>query len=387
MTGSVTRGPLTPWEATFLMVGAGVGAGIMAVPFLAERVGFGAVVLILVVAYAVSALTHLLLAEAMFRDGADLQVVELMRRYVFRGRLGLPLTWFVLITLGIAFLAALAAYVSASGEIVTKLTGLPARPAEALVYAVSAGVVFFGLGAVGAWERVGAIGLVACAALLAVGAAGAVSGLRWTPSGSMTDVLGLYGVVMFGYYTFFTVPQVVKGLSPDRPAAVRAILVGTAANGALMAVITAVALAVSPEVTAVAIVGIADGLGSWAGLVGSLFMLLALITSYWSMSLALADMITERTGRPTWVGWLIATLPSLLVLWLGVWQFLSWLRLAAGLTALAVAVLTIPLYVNAKRDGPNATPAWTLGWLGSTPVLVAVFLATVLMAIGALLGL
>ena len=43
-------------------------------------------------------------------------------------------------------------------------------------------------------------------------------------------------------------------------------------------------------VTAVAIVGIADGLGTWAGLAGSLFVLLALVTSYWSMSLALADM-------------------------------------------------------------------------------------------------
>ena len=30
---------LTQWEATSLMVGAGVGAGIMAVPFLTERVG------------------------------------------------------------------------------------------------------------------------------------------------------------------------------------------------------------------------------------------------------------------------------------------------------------------------------------------------------------
>ncbi len=30
---------LTRWEAISLMVGAGIGAGIMAVPFLAEKVG------------------------------------------------------------------------------------------------------------------------------------------------------------------------------------------------------------------------------------------------------------------------------------------------------------------------------------------------------------
>ena len=60
---------LTHWEATSLMVGAGVGAGIMAVPYLAQRVGLVGLALILPIAWAASVLVHLMLAEVLFRTG------------------------------------------------------------------------------------------------------------------------------------------------------------------------------------------------------------------------------------------------------------------------------------------------------------------------------
>jgi len=378
---------LTFWEATFLMVGAGVGAGIMAVPYLAERVGVAWLVAILVVAYVASGLTHLLLAEVLFRTGQDLQVVELMRLYVFRGRFGTALTWLVFTFLGVAFLANLAAYVSASGEVVTDLTGLVPWLAEVVVYIASAGVVFFGLKAVGVFERFGGLVLIAVVVVLGIGALGGPFDLEWTRSGGIPDLLAVYGVAMYGYYTFFSVPQVVKGLSPDRRAAVRAILLGLLLNGVLMAAIAAIALGVPGDVTKVAVTGIAAALGSWAGTMGQLFILVALVTSYWSVSLALADIIRERTAISARVSWLVATLPSLLILSLGVWQFLEWLRLAAGLTAIVIAVTTIPMYRNALRDGAVHDPGWSLGRWGSPVMLGLIFFATVLMAIGAASGL
>ena len=150
---------LSFWGATSLMVGAGVGAGIMAVPYLAERVGLVGLAMILPIAWAASALIHLMLAEVLFRTGRDLQVVELMRLYVLRGRVGRWLLWAVFALLSVAFLANLAAYVSGAGEIVADLTGIDRRLAELLVYVVSAGVVFFGLRAVGIAERFGALAL------------------------------------------------------------------------------------------------------------------------------------------------------------------------------------------------------------------------------------
>jgi amino acid permease len=375
------------WGATSLMVGAGVGAGIMAVPYLAERVGLAGLAVILPVAWAASSLVHLMLAEVLFRTGRDLQVVELMRLYVFRGRLGGTLLWTVFVLLSVAFLANLAAYVSGAGEIVADLAGIDRRVAEVLVYVVSAGVVFFGLRGVGIAERFGALGLIACVMVLGIGIAGIPLEPPLGPSGTATDWLALYGMVMYAYWTFYSVPQVVAGMGSDRRGAVAAILLGLAVNGLLTAAVAVIALGVSTEVTEVAIIGIADRIGDWAGVVGSLFILAAFVTSYWSVSLALADILRERTAIGVRPAWLLATLPSLLVLWLGIGEFLEWLRLAAGATAIVVALITLPMYRTAQRLGPVAVPEWSLGRLGSPIVLALALLAMVLMAVGSLLQL
>ena len=116
---------LTPLRATSLMIGAGVGAGIMAVPFLAERVGPAALAIVLVIAYAAAALIHLMLVEVLLRTGRPLQVIELMHVWVLDRPGRRPLLWLVFGLLTVAFVAALAAYVAAEAEIVSDATGLP----------------------------------------------------------------------------------------------------------------------------------------------------------------------------------------------------------------------------------------------------------------------
>jgi amino acid permease len=378
--------PLTRWEATSLMVGAGVGAGIMAVPFLAERVGLVGLALVLPVAWAASSLIHLMLAEVLFRTGRDYQIIELMQLYLLRGRIGRWLLWAIFAFLSIAFLANLAAYVSGAGEIVAGLVGIDQRLAEFLVYAISAGVVLFGLKAVGVAERFGALALVGLVAAIGVGAVPLLFHAPLGPSGSVSQWLAFYGMVMYALWTFYSVPQVVKGLGPDRRGAIRAILVGLGINGMLTASVALVALGISNEVTEVAIIGIAERIGPWAGLTGSLFIASSLVTSYWSVSLALADILQERTGISGRLAWLFATLPSLLVLWIGVWQFLEWLRLAAGATAIVVALITIPMYRQARLSGPVKDPGWTLGHWGSPVMLALTLLSLILMTIGSLVS-
>ena len=378
---------LTFWEASSLIMGAGVGAGILAVPYLASLSGFSVFLVVLAVAYAASCLLHLMLAEVMFRTDRELQIVELMRHYVFRGRAGAWLVWPVFALLVVAFVANLSAYVSGEGEIVASLTGLPPRVAELVVYAVSAGVVFFGLKAVGVFEKFGALAMFGLVLAFVVSAFTVPFRLPLAPRGTWREALALYGMVMYGYYAFFSVPQAVKGLSPDRKKAVRAIAAGLAMNGAFMAAIAVVSLGVSREVTKLAAIGVAEALGTWAEVAGSLFTLLALMTSYWSVSLALADILRERTGIHPKLGWVLATLPSLLLLYTGIWRFQEWLRLAGGATAIVVVLITLPMFLNARRLGDVPDPGWTLGRWGGPVMLALVLLASLLMVAGSFVGL
>ena len=99
---------LSPLEATSLMVGAGVGAGIMAIPWLVARTGLLELVVVLVAAYGATCLVHLLLAEVCIRTGEDLQLVELVRLYLLRDRRWIWVVWLAFVLLTVAFLAALA---------------------------------------------------------------------------------------------------------------------------------------------------------------------------------------------------------------------------------------------------------------------------------------
>lgn len=378
---------LTFWEASSLIMGAGVGAGILAVPYFASLSGFSVFVVVLALAYLASCLLHLMLAEVMFRTDRELQLVELMKKYVFRGKVGPWLLWPVFGLLVVAFVANLSAYVSGEGEIVAALTGLPPRAAELVVYVLSAGVVFFGLKVVGVFEKLGMLALFALVLALVVGAFTVRFRLTVAPRGGWREGLALYGMVMYGFYAFFSVPQAVKGLSRDRRKAIRAIVTGLAMNGALMAVIVIVALGVSKEVTKLAIIGVADSLGRWADIAGSLFSLVAMLTSYWSVSLALADILHERTGIHPKLGWVLATLPSLLLLYAGIWRFMDWLRLAGGATAIVLVLITLPMYVNARRSGDVPEPAWSLGRWGGPAVLAFVLIASLLMAAGSFVSL
>ena len=377
-------GALTPIRATFLMVGAGVGAGIMAVPLLADQVGLAGLLVVLLLAYGGAGLIHLMLVEVLVRTGQPLQLIELIRLWVLPSGRRRWLLWVIFSLLVVAFAAALTAYVAAMSTILSESTGLPEPLCHPLVYAVSAGVVFFGLRAVGIFETLGSVALIGCVVALALGALGVGLQPPVDVRGAPLDALALFGMVMYGYYAFFSVPQVVKGLAPDGRAAARAVMAGLGVNGVLIAVVAVVALGVPADVTEVAIVGIADALGPWAGGIGSVFLVAALLTTYWAVSLALADVIAERVAVGFRVAWLVATLPSLLLLYAGAMGFLEWVRLAAGLTAIVIALVTIPMYVNARRDGPVREPDWSLGRWGNRPMLALALLATLLMAAGSL---
>ena len=56
-------------------------------------------------------------------------------------------------------------------------------------------------------------------------------------------------------------------------------------------------------------IGWSKGIGSWAEMVGSLFTILAMLTTYWSISLALADIVEEQLKLSRRLCWVIATLP------------------------------------------------------------------------------
>lgn len=375
---------LTFLEAASIVAGYGIGGGIMAVPYLASLAGWASLLVVSVLSYFVSLLLHLMIVEMMMRDDKRDQVVELLNEYLFRGRFGPFFTWAFFGLCVLAFFGTLTVYLVGSGEIFKETLHFPLWAGEVIFYVVAAGVAFFGLKAVGLSEKFGVTAIVLVVIVLVavtlVKLPFSFEGVKAV--GEFKPILALYGMVMFSLFAFFSVPQAVVGLRWNPRLVPWAVAAGLGITLVLVLVISLVVMGVNKEVTKIAIVGWGMALGGWSMVLGQVFILLAMLTSFWSISLALAVVLQERLGWGEKSSWAVSTLPSLVVALVGFTDFLGFLRLTGGLIAVLVAVIMVPAYLSTKKRGPVKTPAWTMGRWASHVFLAVVIVGYILVIIG-----
>lgn len=341
---------LTTWEAACIITGYGLGAGVLSMPWLAQKNGVPLSFLILTLALAASCLLHLMIAELTIQNGNSGQVIQCLSRFLWRGKLKSLMTVSFFVLMALILLTNLAAYIAGAAEVLEGLLPISALGAKLLFYAAAAAVVLFGLKAVGVSEKLAVTAIFAMVAVLAVASVLHIRNPLPLAPGSGNQALAYYGMAMFAMAAFFSVPQAVEGLEGDVTRIRRAVFLGIFQNYLLIVVITLCALLASTRVTEVAMVGWSQGIGLWAQIVGSLFTVMAMLTTYWSLSLALGGMVQDMLRTSHRVGWLAATLPSLALAMLNMGSFLSLMRTAGGLIAIVISVMVVPAFRNASRE-------------------------------------
>lgn len=369
---------LTIVESACIITGYGIGGGVMAMPYLAQRNGCLMSLLILAAAFLASFILHVMIAELAVKSGGGSQIIEVFSRYLFQGKYKKVLTLAFFVIMALVLFTNLAAYISGAAEIISELLGISLWLSRLLFYAAAASVVLFGLKAVGVSEKLAVgvifllVGLLACFSMLHIQNPLPVN------AGSITEGLVYFGMGMFAFSAFFSVPQAVSGLGGDGKKVRKAVFLGLLNNFILITVITVCALLSSAQVTEVAMIGWSKGIGSWAEMVGSLFTILAMLTTYWSISLALADIVEEQLKLSRRLCWVIATLPSLALTFAGLGGFMEFMRLAGGLIAILIALLVVPAFRKASREpGDSLLGRWSGGWMQ-----ILIIIAYVLMAVG-----
>lgn len=369
---------ITLWEGACIITGYGVGGGVLSMPYLAEKNGIIPALIILIVALAASYILHLMIADLTLKSDEGGQIVSCLSKFLFRGKLKtvLTLTFFALMALVLC--TNLAAYVVGAEEIIIGIIPMPSIVAQLIFYAAAASVVLFGLKVVGVSEKIAVgvifllIGILAVASLFSELHPVAVA--RFSTNGA----LAFFGMAMFSMSAYFSIPQAVEGLCRDAAKIKKAIFLGLFNNFILIIVITFCSLAASDGITEVAMVGWSRGIGAWAQIVGGVFTILAMLTTYWSLSLALGSIVDEQFSLGTKVCWIIATLPSLILAMLGFAGFMEFMRLAGGVIGIIVAIMIVPAYRNARREVPGSILEKT----GGTMTQILIFIAYILMGVG-----
>ncbi len=385
---SATSKKLTVFEAACVVAGLGFGGGIMAVPFLAALNGFIYLLAIMIIAFLISVLLHLMVVEVVLRGDTSQQLVEIFGKYLFfKGGWGNALTWTIFALIVVTFYALLAGYIVGCGELLRNFTALPLPAGMFISYVVAAGVVFFGLKAIGLSEKFAIIAIGVVLLILSVWSFGRPFNHVPLLTGTSRTMLALYGMLMFCFTGIFSVPQAAEGLSWNKRKVAGAVVLGIGINFIFVLVINCMVLLVSRPVTEVAIIGWSRAIGSWALALGSTFAFLALLTSYWSVSYALAVVMVERLKWGYRTAWLIATLPTFLMAIGTSAGFLDYMRYAGGAMAVLLAILIPPALGVSRKRAEGGRPLFSLGFLGGPFFRYFIIAAYLLMAVGSALPL
>lgn len=373
-----TKKQLTTWEAACIITGYGIGAGVLSMPYMAARNGLILSTLILILSLLASYVLHLMIAEIALKEGNGGQIISCLNRFLFRGKTKQVLTVIFFVLMAVILVTNLAAYISGAEEIIVGLLPIPSIAAKLLFYVVAASVVLFGLKAVGVSEKIAVTVIFALIAALAAASLLNIRNPLSLSAGSLNDALAYYGLAMFAMSAFFSVPQAVEGLDGDTKKIRKAVFLGLLNNFILILVISVCSLLSSTEITELAMVGWSAGIGLWAQVIGGLFTVLAMLTTYWSLSLALGGIVDDMLHTGTKISWLLATLPSLILVLFNVAGFLGLMRTAGGLIAIIIAVMVVPAYHNARRDVPENNLLRRSG----LPLEIMIVIAYILMAVG-----
>ena len=139
---------LSFFEATSIIVGHGVGAGILSVPYLASHNSVRETLLIVLFCYGFNLLLHLLIAELSYNnDGA--QFISCFDRELFSGKFKKIFTWAAFALLGVSVIVNVSAFLTGAAAVFRTWFGLSDTLGVLLFYLIGACVVFVGMNLVG----------------------------------------------------------------------------------------------------------------------------------------------------------------------------------------------------------------------------------------------
>ena len=365
---------LTFLESTSIIVGHGVGSGILSVPFLASRNNWHDIIWIAAVAYCMNLLLHFMIAELSLNNNGA-QFIKCFENELFVGKLKMACTWLAFGLLGFSVVVNVSGFITGAAAVFSAWFHLPSVVGMLLFYVLAASVVCI-------CEKIAVISMFGVIGILFVATMLSETTELSTKFYSNNNMLALYSMIAFSLSAVMSVPQVVKGLEGDEKGIRKAIAAGTGLNMALILLITFMTLLGCSNVTENgALVDLSGHLGGWVSIIGYVFSLLALATSFWANTLNLRDIVNEQTKWGEKISWLAATVPCLVIALVGVQSFVGFTRMAS-----VVQVLTgVGVIVAYNRSRKRAGTSLICGRLGSLPFQILAVAASLVASVGAVL--
>ena len=404
------------YKAAAVVAGNGIGSGVMAIPYYVLHAGTVGGMAAFAAAYIVSVLMHFMIATMVLRTmntdnghTGKADILDIFNKYLFKGRAGMILRFAFFALLVVVLTANLSAYISGAAQIFTQLLPVNGTVVKVIFFVAAAFVILAGLGAVCTTEAVTvSVMAVILLLMLSFSAFHINPGISIPAFGSVKEWAAAYSMIMFSFSAIFAVPQVVEYMTggserQEEPVGAeeqgkekrytgkkekeelkgykeqkqreelkqqkqqyedsvnkirRSIWLGLLINLVISVIVAVCTMITSKEVTDIAIVGWAEAVGGTVRVLGSLFIVFAMLTSFWSIGLASADIVAGQTHIKRKLSFVIATVPALIMTLILSNTFAEYLKLVGGAVAVIIALMAVPSYLLCMRNQAGEETAY-----------------------------
>ena len=381
---SGSEAKFTMAESVSMIMGNSIGTGIIAVPYLATKNSLLDVVWMVLIAYTVNVILHLIIAELSLNNGG-VQLVKSFEGELFHGKMKKVFSWIVFVVYGLAIMTGISGNINGGAQIFVNWFNMPLELAQILYYVIAGVVVFIGMKAVGIAQKYAIMVLFGIVGIMTAATFMHPLNSLYRAEFHWNNLIALYSMVVFATSANQAVIQVVKGLGGDAPRIRKSIFVGFALSSLFVLVVTATVLLGtkgSPD-KELAYMQLGESIGPWAVVLAGIFSLFALLTTFWSNTLALRDVVHEQTGIGNRLSWALATLPCILFAIFGVNSFIILTRIMSGVVVLVSIMLVITYGKSRRRAGSSPI----CGVIGTKPFQILMVISTIISAVGALIPL
>ncbi|WP_148883607.1 aromatic amino acid transport family protein [Thermococcus aciditolerans] len=335
---------LTLAEASAILIGTQIGAGVLGLPYALREAGFAGIAVIISVGF-LTLLTALFVLELAVHRGGTMTSLA-------RDTLGKAGGWLMLASISVLSYGALIAYIAGSGDILSSLTGINGTIAAVIFWLVMSWVVFMGLKASGEAElalNFLLLGALAVAVVLMLPKADPVNMTSVDPSAIVSGI----GVAIFAYVSHMVVPEMYKGLGSAEKTK-KAVLIGYLVPMGFYALfVLAFVGALGADTPQLATSALENYYGSLGKVLGLVLPLAAISTSYIGIGFAQMDNLREAFNLEKRTAWLLTVLPPLLIYFAGLKSFVSALWLAGTFGGLLYAgILPVAMYLRTRDVHP-----------------------------------
>ena len=341
---------LTFIESVMLVAGAGIGTGILTIPYAISKIGVFGTITALIIAYVVSAVMYLIIADLTRNSEKPEDLLAILDEHLFSGKGKKALNIAFLVLLVLLLLENLVVYILCAGNVLTDLLGINSTATQIIFYALASVVIIFGVKGMGVGEKLSMILIGSAVLVLMVLSFLNVKGALNFSFGAPSTVFAVYGLFMFAFSAIFSVIQVCNHIEKKELTS-KAVIGGLSLNALITIAFTVAVILGSDSVTEIATIGLSSGIGiAFVRIICSILVLLAMFTSFWSSGFAFADVVGGQFGLSTRISWFIATVPALLIAVLLPLGILDYVQIGAGALSIILVIVVLPAYYNAVKQ-------------------------------------